>query len=376
MMAAISTKLHNPNYQVILLERNAFLGLKLKMTGGGRCNVTANLDVDEFIQNYPSNGKFLYSSLVNFGSKEVIKFFNENNCPLKEEEHNKMFPVSNKGSDIVNTLVNKAQTLGVKIILNTFVNDINYQLKEIHTNDFTKTYNYDYLIIATGGITYPKTGSDGTGHVMASKLGHNIIKLKPTQSPLVSSDYVITTKQLTGLSFKDVSLSCYNDKSKLVKKIKGDLIFTHFGLSGPAPIMLSYYVAKELVSNSHVKVTIDFLSNISLDELLTLNSKELDEAVKLNKIPKRLVDYIINEGNITLFKQFNLNISDIRGINNAFLTDGGISIKEINPKTMKSKIDNNVSFCGEIIDFFGYTGGFNITAALSTGYSAGKNIRG
>lgn len=373
MMAAISAKLNNPKEDVFLFERNNELGRKLKLTGGGRCNITANVSDEEVISNIPKNGKFIYSSLSNFDTKAIINFFEENNCKLKEEDHGRMFPVTNKAIDIVTTLEAKLKSIGVKIMFNMLVESITE--KYVYTNN--DKYTYDYLIIATGGITLPATGSDGSGHEFAKSFGHEITELLPAEVPLVSNDSFIQSKELQGLSFKDVELKIFNDKNKIKKTIKHDLLFTHFGISGPASLRASFEVINLLKKQNEVVIKIDFLSNYNNNDLL--NNEVLEKALKEHEIPNRLSAYIKNntktsEEFVKMLKEFSVNIYTTRGFKSAFVTNGGINLKEIDPKTFKSKINPKISFCGEVLDINAYTGGFNITSALSTGYTAGKNV--
>jgi predicted Rossmann fold flavoprotein len=376
MMAAISSKTHFPNAQVTILERNSLTGKKLALTGGGRCNVTVDLPNEEFLENIPRNSKFLYSSLANFNSKYIIAFFEKENCPLKKEASNKIYPVSNKSTSIINALNNKLKSLNIDIVYNTYVIDILVEQKILKTNK--NDIKFDYLIIATGGKSYPQTGSDGTGYTLAKKLGHTVTDLFPVEVPLVSNDQVIQDKILQGLSFKNVNLSVYENE-KLVKETFGELIFTHFGLSGPAALKSSYYIQNILKKGINTSISIDFLPNISIANTNNLSNEEIQTYLENNQIPKRLHTYLkqittTKEELITLLKNFKLSIYTTRGFNNAFVTCGGISLKEINPKTLKSKLNNKVAFCGEILDVNGFTGGFNITIAFSTGYTAGKYI--
>lgn len=381
MNAAIAAKEFHPNDDVILLDSQDRLGKKLQQTGGGRCNVTANLPVNALIESIPKNGKFLYSSFSTYGSEEIIQFFTENNCPLKEEDHHRMFPLSNKSTDIIETLTNKMLDLGVIIYYECEVIDITPENKEIHTAN--QTFIYDYLIIATGGKTLPQTGSNGVGYMLAEKLGHTISPLIPAEVPLVSNDTIIQDKTLQGLSFQDVELTVYK-KNKRFKKITHDLLFTHFGLSGPAALRSSFYILPLLEKNNGepVTITIDFLPQVHIQLLEDTLRKQDDIQPYLMKLglPKRLIQTLLelSDENIKkltqLLKKFPISIYDTRGFRQAFVTNGGIKVKEVDPQTMKSKLDTSVSFCGEVLDINAYTGGFNITAALSTGYNAGKNV--
>lgn len=373
MMAAISAKMHHKNYEVILVERGKDLGTKMKLTGGGRCNVTARMPIDEVVEYIPKNGRFLYSTLNSFGPNEIIEFFEKLNCNLKEEDHARMFPVSNKAQDIVDTLKEKIKQLNVKVLLNRYVSDVNVERKEIIVND--EYMKYQHLIIATGGITLPATGSDGTGHRLAEKYGHTITKLLPAEVPLVSNDQFIHEKTLQGLSFKDVSLSVWDGK-KIKKTITHDLLITHFGLSGPAALRASFYALNLLEEkNEPVKLSIDFLPKVSLGELE--QSKTLDDLFRDHNIPKRLIDFCKDTAGkeyLKMLKDFPMTTYATRGFGAAFVTNGGVMVKEIDPKTMQSKMNPYVSFCGEVLDINAFTGGFNITSAFSTGFTAGMNV--
>lgn len=376
MMAAISSKIHNPQFEVLLIERNNQLAKKMRLTGGGRCNVTANVANDIVIENTPKNGKFLFSSLMNFNPKDIQNFFISEGCPLKIEDHDRVFPKSDKSTSIINTLENKLKSLNVQIKFETLVEsvDVDKKILKINSQDIT----YDYLIIATGGKTYPHTGSDGSGYKIAELFGHKITKLLPAEVPLVSNDKVIQDKELQGLSFKDIKLNIIQN-NKVKKSIIHDLIITHFGLSGPAALRASFYIQNILKKEILAQVSLDFLPNTKTTELENLNESELTKTLLDKGLPKRLLNYIkiktrtIDES-IQLIKNFKLNIYTTKGFSLAFVTNGGIDIKEIDPKTMKSRLNNSLSFCGEIIDINSFTGGFNITSALSTGYTAGKYI--
>lgn len=374
MMAAISAKTNHKNLDVYLIERGKQLGTKMKLTGGGRCNVTANMEVDECITYIPKNGKFLYSTLHTFGPKDIMAFFAKMNCPLKEEDHGRMFPVSNKAQDIVDALIRRIQELNIKVLLNAYVKDIDASNKLVILED--QKIPYQHLIIATGGITLPQTGSDGSGHEFAKSVGHEITKLIPAEVPLVSNEKFIHEKTLQGLSFKDVSLMVYKNETKVKKTITHDLLITHFGLSGPAALRASFYILEMLEEkDTPVKVAIDFMPKVSLNQLEAAKDG-LDDLFKEHNIPKRLIDFLKSEDTnyLKLLKNFPMTIYTTRGFPAAFVTNGGVTVKEIDPKTMRSKMNPFISFCGEVMDINAYTGGFNITSAFSTGYTAGLNI--
>ena len=376
IMSAISSKIHNPNSKVVLIERNNQIGTNLRLTGGGRCNITCNLPNEAVIDSTPKNGKFLYSSLDNFSPKDIQAFFTKEGCPLVIEDHHRVFPASLKSSSIIDTLQRKLASLKIDIIYDTLITEINTKNKILKS--LNQKILYDYLIIATGGVTYPHTGSDGIGYSLAKKIGHTITDLIPAEVPLVSNDKVIQDKTLQGLSFNDVRLDILQN-NKVKKSITHDLIITHFGLSGPAALRASFYIQKILEKEAPAKINIDFLPNSSFSELSNYKGDDLESYLLNNKIPKRLLTYMKDQVSSdeelrSIVKKFNLTIYTTRGFNQAFVTNGGISVSEIDPKTMKSKIDDSISFCGEIIDINSFTGGFNITCALSTGYTAGKYI--
>jgi len=378
LMAGISAKSHHPELKVIILEGNDKIGKKLQLTGGGRCNITANVDNEEIIKSVVKNGKFLYSGLSQLNSQTIQEFFKNEGCPLKIEDHNRVFPKSDKSEDIINVLKRKLDTLGIIVELNRKVVDINLEKKLIICEN--RKMNYDYLIIATGGNSYRDTGSDGSGYGLAQKFGHTITELFPAEVPLVSNDDFIREKILQGLSFADVELTIYQ-KGKAKERITHDLIFTHFGISGPVALRASFYVQRILKKEKVVNLTIDFLPKVSwnqLEEFLKDNSYE--NLSKEYNLPKRLLEFIRKnsknkEEYLVYLKKFPMTTYETRGFNNAFVTNGGVNLKEVDPKTMCSKLIDNLSFGGEILDMNAYTGGYNITVAFVTGFVAGKYIK-
>lgn len=361
MMSAISAKKHHPDASVNLLERNKVLGKKMRLTGGGRCNISANVDINTIIENTPKNGRFLYSALNSFNAQDTINFFESRGCPLKEEDHGRMFPISNRSIDIINVLEKELRDLGVNIIFDQYVSDLNPDTKEIITEK--KRYKYDKLILATGSKVLEGTGSDGSGYKLAEKLNHTITDLYPAEVPLVSNDLFIQEKTLQGLSFKDVNIKVYDHKKKLKSNITHDLLFTHFGISGPAALRSSYEVQK-LIDNGVVDIVIDFIPGFN----------EIDEDHP--NLQKRFLDYLNTlEGDLlTNLKHFKMTVYDTRGLRYAFVMNGGVKIKEIDPKTMKSKLNDDISIVGELLDVNSYTGGYNLTVCLACGYHAGKHL--
>ncbi len=360
MMAAISAKKHHPHANVTLLERNKILGKKMRLTGGGRCNVSANVEKEVVIENTPKNGRFLFSALSNLDPKGIIAFFEEHGCELKEEDHYRMFPITDKSGDIVNTLHNVMVQHGVNILTSQYVETIDTDKKVVITTE--DVYHYDKLILATGGRTVPNTGSDGNGYNLSKHLGHTITDLIPAEVPLVSNDAFIQEKTLQGLSFKDVNIKVYKGK-RVLSNITHDLLITHFGLSGPAALRSSFEIQK-LIEQGPVRIVIDFFPD----------NAEIDET-HFN-YQKRLVDYVSTlAGDLKQnLKNFEMTIYDTRGFKFAFVTNGGVELKEIDPKTMKSKINDDISIVGELLDMSSFTGGYNITSALVTGFTAGKYI--
>lgn len=391
MMAAIKAAEKN---EVILVDGNEKLGKKLFITGKGRCNVTNSKDISEFFDNIPGNPHFLYSSLYSFTNEDVMNFFQSNGIKLKVERGNRVFPNSDKSSDIISALEKKLRSLGVKILLNSKVKDVNLmnnKIKSVTLEDNSKLSG-DNFILATGGKSYPQTGSTGDGYTFAKKCGHKIIEPFPALIPLmVSEDYI---SDLQGLSLKNVELKICENKKVLYKEF-GEMLFTHFGISGPIVLTGSRIVnnrknlkaiinLKPALSHDELdkRIQNDFKKYInkdfknSLDELLP--QKLIDIIIKLSNIPpNKKVNEITKEERknlVNLITNFSLNITKTRPIAEAIITAGGVDTKEIDPSTMKSKLIDNLSFAGELIDVDANTGGYNIQIALSTGYLAGTNI--
>lgn len=377
MMAAISAKMHHPEMAVTILEGNLKLGKKLRLSGGGRCNVTAALSHEDLVKGIVKNGKFLYSALQQFDAQAIQAFFEALHCPLKVEDHQRVFPCSDDANDIVLALKNQLATLGVRIVYEAKVDAIDAQQCIIYAGN--QKFMYDAIILATGGKTYAETGSDGTGYELAQRMGHTITALKPAEVPLVSNDQVIQDKQLQGLSFHDVEL-CVYQKGKVKQRIRHDLLFTHFGLSGPAALRASYYVLQVLDKSDIVDLTIDFLPDYKQPELLAdIMQADPKEALMKLGLPKRLLEYVvaISKDKLSLInnlKKYPISIYTTRGFANAFVTNGGVKIKEIDPKTMKSKLNPHISFAGELMDMSAFTGGYNISVAFISGYVAGKYV--
>lgn len=409
MMAAITAS--KQKNEVFLLEKNNRLGKKLLITGKGRCNITSSLDMKDFISNVPGNGKFLYSAFDNYTNEDIISFLKEHGVNVKEERGNRIFPVSDKSLDVLNAFEKELKKQHVKIKLNARVTGIEIvknkaeSISYIDENSQLKTIEVDKIILATGGKTYPETGSTGDGYEIAKKLGHTIIPIKPSLVPLTTNGASLQIcKDLQGLSLKNVAIKLVDiNKNKNIYEDFGEMLFTHFGVSGPIILsasahLLRYKDVDNLMKENKIKLIIDLKPALSLEKLDARVQRDFKEEKNKeyknslnNLLPQRLINPIIMlseiESNkkvneitreerirlIKLLKDFTINISGFRPIDEGIVTSGGINIKEINPKTMESKIVEGLFFAGEIIDVDAYTGGFNLQIAYSTGYTAGLN---
>lgn len=375
-MAAISAKTHHPEMEVILIERNARLGEKLRLSGGGRCNISANVTKQVVIEQTPRHGRFLYASLESMNPLLIKKFFSERGCPLVEEDHQRLFPQSHKASDVMDVLVREMNKLGVKIILHAKVEHVDLKKNHIQTSE--TVYKFDHCIIAVGGLSYPHTGSDGE-LLLKMKSYLEISELYPAETPLVSHEAFIQSKCIQGISLKDVSLTLYIEGKKK-KQVIHDLLFTHFGLSGPAALQCSSVCRDCFVKKQKVMCKLDMLPQFKYHEVENmLKTHSLKEVCLKYQLPARLIKAYemlsIDLSEIEFLKAWPIHIHDMRGFNQAFVTSGGVSVKEIDPKTMKSKSFPQLSVCGEALDVHSHTGGFNITIAMSTGYHAGKYFK-
>ncbi len=404
ILAGISSAEENNN--VTIFEKMNMLGKKLLITGKGRCNITSSLDISEFIQNIPGNGKFLYSAFKKFDNKDIVNLLSKNNVKVKEERGNRYFPCSDKSIDVRDALERELKNKKVNVILNTKVKSI---LKDdklnkvigIKLENGEKIYG-DKVIIATGGKSYPLTGSTGDGYKMAKQLGHTVNTPTASLVPMTSNDYIC--KKLQGLSLRNVKIVIKDiTKNKNIYEDFGEMLFTHFGVSGPTILsasahLLRYKNIDNLLKEDKIKLYIDLkpaLSNEQLDLRIRrdfeevknkqfknsldklLPKKLINPLIEVSKInPDKKVNEITKEDRIKLveiIKKFEVTINGFRPIEEAIVTAGGIKVSEIDPKTMRSKLIDNLFFAGEIIDVDAYTGGFNLQIAYSTGYTAGKN---
>lgn len=383
---------------VLLAERNDRIGRKVMITGKGRCNVTNACSLlNELIENIPVNGRFLYGALSRFMPYDTMDFFEESGVELKIERGNRVFPVSDKAVEIVDALNNFIKNNGVKKIKARIVklNTVNNHIISASDED-GNIYEAEKYIIATGGKSYPLTGSTGDGYSLARQCGHSIVQLKPALVPLVTNDD--WTGQLQGLSLKNISITVRdNDTYNEVFSDFGELLFTHFGVSGPVILSASSHMKN--ITDGKYSIEIDLKPGLTEEKLNTRILRDFSEnanksiANALSKLlPHKLIPIIVRLSEIPtdlkvnqitkdmrqdlvyLLKHFTITIKEFRPIEEAIVTSGGVNVKEINPKSMKSTLCDNLYFAGEVIDVDAYTGGFNLQIAFSTGVLAGKSV--
>lgn len=389
MMAAITAA--RLNKDVTLIEHNSYLGKKMGITGKGRCNVTNDCETEELFLNVPGNSKFLYSAFYSFSNYNTKEFFEDLGVKLKVERGQRVFPVSDKARDIVDAMKNEMKRLGVEVIFD--------HAKAVETKDGrvvgvvckNRTVKCDSCLIATGGKSYPQTGSTGDGYRMAEHLGHTVTELRPSLIPLVASE----VKSLMGLSLKNVSVTVLDEKGKKLYTDSGEMLFTHYGMSGPIILSASGHMRK----SGKYKIILDLkpaLDKKMLDARILRDFEKyqnrdfinaLDDLLPQKMIPfvaersgieqRKKVNVITKEERMALvdaIKEIEIDVEGFRPISEAIITAGGVSVKEIDPSTMESKKVNGLYFAGEVIDVDAYTGGFNLQIAFSTGYLAGMNM--
>ena len=403
MMAAITAAEYGNN--VTIIEKNSDFGKKLLITGKGRCNITSSLYMSEFIKNTPGNGQFLYSAFQNYTNTDIIDFLKNQGLEVKEERGNRIFPVTDKSIDVLNCFKSKINELKIKKLFNTRVQKILVQNGEVlGVRTEKEIIQTDKIILATGGKSYPLTGSTGDGYLIAKNIGHKVTEIRPSLVPLVIYEKN-ECKEMQGLSLRNVGIKIIDEsKNKLIYEDFGEMIFTHFGISGPTILsgsahLVRYKEIDNLMKEQKIKLQIDLkpaLTEEQLDERILRDFKEfknkqfkhaLDKLLPQKMIPIVIKKTKINEEKrvneitkeerrnlVKVLKKFELTIKDFRPVEEAIITSGGINIKEINPKTMESKLVKGLYFAGEIIDVDSYTGGFNLQIAYSTGYTAGMHI--
>lgn len=379
--------------RVLLLERNERLGKKLLITGKGRCNVTNRCSAREVLENIPRNGRFLYSAMESFPPESICRFFEDNGCQLKTERGNRVFPVSDKSQSILDCLTRKMRQLSVTVET--------ARVKQILTDDGAvsgvaadnKTYSCSSVILATGGLSYPATGSTGDGYTIAQALGHTLI---PPEGSLVPLETVgPDCPDMQGLSLRNVAVKLLNEKGKVLYKDFGELLFTHFGVSGPTVLSASAHLKGEgCVLLIDLKPALDEqkLQERILRDLQMYRNRSMENALT-DLLPRSMIPVVLRklcipaqlqanslkkdqrQALVSLLKAFPVEIAGKRPVAEAIITSGGIKISEINPKTMESKLVSGLFFAGEIIDCDAYTGGFNLQIAWATAYCAGLNVK-
>lgn len=390
IMAALTASKTN---EVILVERNNEIGKKLRLTGGGRCNITNNRSIDEFFDKVVTNKKFLYSAFYTFSNDSLLEYLKENNFEYKIEydNDNKVYTKSDKADDIIRLFIDNLEKSNVKVMYDTKVEDLiveDNEIRGIVTANGNKVYG-DKVVISTGGKSVPATGSDGSMYDILSKYGHKIDPLYPALVPLVIKEGFV--KNLQGVSMKNVVLGAKVKKKKY--EIVGDMIFTHFGISGPGILKLSSYINRAL-ENGEVEVTLDFLQDKSKDEISKLIKGNTNKTVLNNLkglLPGNFLKEIVGLLNLTetkpselkkedeiklvnYIKEMKLTAIETLSIKAAMVTSGGVAVKEINASTMESKLIKNLYFAGEVINVDAETGGYNLQIAFSTGYLAGSDF--
>lgn len=387
---------------VILVEKNDILGKKILITGKGRCNVTSSLDISEFISNIPGNGRFLYSAFENFSNIDIINLLKSEGVLVKEERGNRYFPVSDRAEDVRAAMERIVRKAGVDVRLNSEVTGICVNSDNSVKSVILKNGRIpaDKVILATGGKSYPLTGSTGDGYKFASALGHTIKEVRGSLVPLIADRGVCS--RLQGLSLRNVGICFIEiDNNKKIYDDFGEMLFTHFGVSGPTILSGSAHllrlknvdekmIEKKIILKIDLKPALSFeqLDDRVLRDFADIKNKQFKNSLD-RLLPKKMIDVIIDKSGIepekevnsitkeerqrlvSLLKGFEIVIDGFRPVQEAIVTAGGVDVKEINPKTMESKIVKGLFFAGEIIDVDGYTGGFNLQVAYSTGYTAG-----
>lgn len=399
LMAAISTARHHPKAKIAILEKNSSPGKKLLCTGNGRCNISnATFDIRQFLENYGKNGKFLFNAFEEFGPKETIEFFEKRAVKTVVEPLNKVFPKDGKAQTVLNALLQELKKSNVEIITELPVTKFKISDKKIlsvlTTNQKYPEISADNFILATGGKSHPITGSTGDGYLLATSVGHTITPLSPALTPLkIKENWIL---KLQGLTLNNIKIDVYQNKKKQFEK-SGDLLFTHFGISSPTILLISKRIG-ELLKNGEVKLKINLFPNYPIDqklsELFTRNqNKDIKNCLSELKLTEKFITTILKYLKIPIDKKVNiltrqqrknilealssltLSVDSLCGFNQAVVTCGGINLKEIDPKTMRSRLIKNLYFAGEIIDIDGPTGGYNLQTAWSTGYLAGEKVQ-
>lgn len=395
MIAAIAAA--GRGHRVSLYEKNEKLGKKVYITGKGRCNVTNACDAEEMLGSVVSNRRFLYSSIYGFTNYDIMDLLEDCGCPLKIERGNRVFPVSDKSSDVIQALTGRMKALGIEIHLFEEVEDILTAAGKctgIRLKKGGREIPADAVIVATGGLSYPTTGSTGDGYQFAARQGHQVTKLSPALVPFEVREPFC--KQLQGLALKNVSVRIAESGKSLYEEF-GEMLFTHFGVSGPVLLSASSYVTKA-IAKQPLTLSIDLKPALSKEQLDARILREFEEFTNkqfknslVHLFPAKLIPVMVEQSGIDpdrkvheitrqersrlteLTKDFRLTLTGLRGYKEAIITQGGVAVREINPSTMESKLVQNLYFAGEVLDLDAVTGGFNLQIAWSTGYAAGRS---
>lgn len=396
MAAAIGAA--EAGHQVALYEKNEKLGKKLYITGKGRCNVTNGCDTEELFSHMVTNGKFLYSAIYGFSNFDMMGLLEACGCSLKVERGNRVFPVSDKSSDVISALERRLRELNVTVHLNEPVKELVFSggaCSGVVLEKGGKHIPADAVIVATGGLSYPATGSTGDGYRFAEAAGHTVTALSPALVPFVCLEDDV--KSLQGLSLKNIEVTVYDGKKVLWKEF-GEMLFTHFGVSGPVVLSASSFAAKAIKKNP-LPMDIDLKPALSKEQLDARILRDFEEAKNkqfknslVHLFPSKLIPVMVERSGIDpekkvnevtakererlvdITKAFRVTLTGLRGFNEAIITQGGVSVKEVNPSTMESKKMPGLFWAGEVLDLDGVTGGFNLQIAWSTGMLAGRSV--
>ncbi len=385
-------------HQVHLYEKNEKLGKKVYITGKGRCNVTNACDTDTLLQSVVTNPRFLYSSFYGFTNQDIMNLLERNGCPLKIERGNRVFPVSDKSSDVISALSRQMKELGVHVYLHKEVKELlvsEGRCFGVVLSDREKHIQADAIIVATGGLSYPSTGSTGDGYRFARDCGHRVTELSPALVPFSVKEDVV--QDLQGLSLKNIETVIWDGKKEVYREF-GEMLFTHFGVSGPVILSASSFAAKR-IRKKHLTLGIDLKPALSREQLDARILRDFEEAVNRqfknalsHLYPSKLIPVMIEKSKISpekkvneitrqerlnlveATKNFTLTLTALRGYEEAIITQGGIDLKEINPSTMESRKTKGLYFAGEVLDLDAITGGYNLQISWSTGWAAGSHV--
>lgn len=396
MMAAIAAA--ENGHSVRVFEKNEKLGKKLFITGKGRCNLTNACDTEELFQNVVHNARFLYSAFYGYSNYDIMAFMEENGCPIKTERGNRVFPVSDHSYDVIQALAARMKKLNVKVSLNEEVSELCVEdgaAAGVVLKKGNHRIEADAVVVATGGLSYPSTGSTGDGYRFAKTAGHKVTELSPALVPFLVEEPV--TRELMGLSLRNIHAKILRE-SKILYEEFGEMLFTHFGVSGPVLLSASSYVAEQL-RKTPLTLSIDLkpaLTKEQLDARILRDFEQVKNKQFCNSLdqllPSKLIPVIVDRSGIapdkrvneitreerhrlvTVMKDFRLTLTGLRGYNEAIITQGGVAVREVNPSTMESKLVKGLYFAGEVLDLDAVTGGFNLQIAWSTGHLAGSSI--